>query len=158
MPSHNVGNNTTDGKVEFEFDANTSTRTETAFDDEHIETQVDGTIHTSPQSQPQTEYRLARDHERRQLNRPPRFEDYEYDSVAYAFATTTHIEGCEPTKYFEAISSPECDKWVVEIEEEVESLHKNKTWELVKLPREKCVISCKWLFKIKDGIPGVESK
>ncbi|GKD94221.1 retrovirus-related pol polyprotein from transposon TNT 1-94 [Tanacetum coccineum] len=83
MPSHNVGNNSTDGKVEFEFDVETSTRTQTAFDDEHIETQVDGTRNTSPQSQPQTEYRLAQD---------------------------SHIEGCEPTNYFEAISSPECDK------------------------------------------------
>ncbi|GJX70601.1 retrovirus-related pol polyprotein from transposon TNT 1-94 [Tanacetum coccineum] len=27
-----------------------------------------------------------------------------------------------------------------------------------KLPKEKRVISCKWLFKVKDGIPGVESK
>ncbi|GJU91162.1 retrovirus-related pol polyprotein from transposon TNT 1-94 [Tanacetum coccineum] len=96
MPSHNVGNNSTDGKVEFKFDVETSTRTQTAFDDEHIETQVDGTINTNPQSQPQTEY--------------------------------PHIEGCEPINYFEAISSHECDKWVVAMEEE-----------------------------IKDGIPGVES-
>nr|GEW12051.1 hypothetical protein CTI12_AA104990 [Tanacetum cinerariifolium] len=47
---------------------------------------------------------------------------------------------------------------VVAMEEEVESLHKNETWELVKLPREKRMISCKWLFKVKDGIPEVESK
>nr|GEW48417.1 putative ribonuclease H-like domain-containing protein [Tanacetum cinerariifolium] len=46
---------------------------------------------------------------------------------------------------------------VVAMEEEVESLHKNETWELVKLPKHKRVISCKWLFKVKDGIPGVES-
>nr|GEZ29034.1 retrovirus-related Pol polyprotein from transposon TNT 1-94 [Tanacetum cinerariifolium] len=32
-----------------------------------------------------------------------------------------HIENCEPTNYLEAISSPECDKWVVAIEEEVEN-------------------------------------
>nr|GEU84370.1 retrovirus-related Pol polyprotein from transposon TNT 1-94 [Tanacetum cinerariifolium] len=57
----------------------------------------------------------------------------------------------------EAISSPECDKWVMEMEEEVESLHKNESWELVKLPKEKRVISYKWLFNVKDGIPGVES-
>nr|GFA83480.1 retrovirus-related Pol polyprotein from transposon TNT 1-94 [Tanacetum cinerariifolium] len=46
---------------------------------------------------------------------------------------------------------------VVAMEEEVESLHKNETWELVKFPKEKRVISCKWLFKVKDGILGVES-
>ncbi|GJV61524.1 retrovirus-related pol polyprotein from transposon TNT 1-94 [Tanacetum coccineum] len=113
---------------------------------------------TSPQSQPQTEYLLARDRERRQVNRPPILKDYQCDLVAYAFADAAHIKKCEPTNYLEAISSPECDKWVVAMEEEVESLHKNKTWELVKLPKEKRVISCKWLFKVKDGIPGVESK
>ncbi|GJT97762.1 retrovirus-related pol polyprotein from transposon TNT 1-94 [Tanacetum coccineum] len=147
-----------EGKVEFEFDVENSTHTQPPFNDEHIETQDDGNMPTSPQSQPQTEYLLARDRERRQVNRPPRLEDYQCDLVAYAFAAAAHIEGCEPTNYFEAISSPECDKWVVAMEEEVESLHKNKTWELVKLPKEKRVISCKWLFKVKDGIPGVESK
>ncbi|GJS41667.1 retrovirus-related pol polyprotein from transposon TNT 1-94 [Tanacetum coccineum] len=158
VPPHNVDNNHTEGKVEFEFDVENSTHTQPPFNDEHIETQDDGNMPTSPQSQPQTEYLLARDRERRQVNRPPRLEDYQCDLVAYAFAAAAHIEGCEPTNYFEAISSPECDKWVVAMEEEVESLHKNKTWELVKLPKEKRVISCKWLFKVKDGIPGVESK
>ncbi|GJX70600.1 retrovirus-related pol polyprotein from transposon TNT 1-94 [Tanacetum coccineum] len=76
-----------------------------------------------------TEYLLAWDRERRQVNRPPRLEDYQCDLVAYAFAAAAHIEGCEPTNYFEAISSPECDKWVVAMKEEV-----------------------------KDGIPRVESK
>nr|GEX42753.1 retrovirus-related Pol polyprotein from transposon TNT 1-94 [Tanacetum cinerariifolium] len=68
-----------------------------------------------------------------------------------------YIENYKPTNYLEAISSTECDKWVVAMEEEVESLHKNETWELVKLPKEKRVISCKWLLKVKDGIPGAES-
>ncbi|GKD06180.1 gypsy type transposase, partial [Tanacetum coccineum] len=158
VPPHNVDNNHTEGKVEFEFDVENSTHTQPPFNDEHIETQDDGNMPTSPQSQPQTEYLLARDRERRQVNRPPRLKDYQCDLVAYAFAAAAHIEGCEPTNYFEAISSPECDKWVVAMEEEVESLHKNETWELVKLPKEKRVISCKWLFKVKDGIPGVESK
>ncbi|GJR24069.1 retrovirus-related pol polyprotein from transposon TNT 1-94 [Tanacetum coccineum] len=80
-----------------------------------------------PTSPPQTEYLLAWDRERRQVNRPPRLEDYQCDLV-------------------------------MAMEEEVESLHKNKTWELVKLPKEKRVISCKGLFNVKDGIPGVESK
>ncbi|GKD52341.1 hypothetical protein Tco_1281317 [Tanacetum coccineum] len=75
MPSHNVGNNSIDGKVEFEFNVETDTRTQTTFDDENIETQDEGNRPTSPQSQPQTEYLLARDHERRQVNRPPRHEE-----------------------------------------------------------------------------------
>ena len=41
--------------------------------------------------------------------------------------------------------------------EEMESLHKNQTWELVKLSRGQKIIGCKWVFKKKEGIPGVES-
>ena len=40
--------------------------------------------------------------------------------------------------------------------EEIESLHKNETWELVKLPKEQRVVGCKWIFKMKEGTPGVE--
>ena len=34
----------------------------------------------------------------------------------------------------------------------MESLEKNGTWDLVKLPREKKPIRCKWVFKRKDGV------
>nr|GEW91039.1 hypothetical protein [Tanacetum cinerariifolium] len=61
VPPHNVDNNHTEGKVEFEFDVENSTHTQPPFNDEHIETQEDGNMPTSPQSQPQTEYLLARD-------------------------------------------------------------------------------------------------
>nr|GEU55403.1 retrovirus-related Pol polyprotein from transposon TNT 1-94 [Tanacetum cinerariifolium] len=77
--------------------------------------------------------------------------------LGYGSGVKVHIENCEPKNYLEAISSPECDKWVVAMEGEVESLQKNKTCELVKLSKEKRIISCKWLFKVKDGIAGVES-
>nr|GEX64102.1 retrotransposon protein, putative, Ty1-copia subclass [Tanacetum cinerariifolium] len=145
------------GKMEFEFDVENSTHTQPPFNDEHIETQDDGNMPTIPQSQPQTKYLLARDRERRQVNRPPRLKDYQCDLVAYAFFVVAYIKKYEPTNYLEAISSPECDKWVMAMEDEVENLHKNKTWELVKLPKEKRVISYKWLFKVQDGMPGVES-
>ncbi|KAG8477244.1 hypothetical protein CXB51_030469 [Gossypium anomalum] len=38
----------------------------------------------------------------------------------------------------------------------MESLHKNKTWDLVKLPKCKKTVHCKWVFKKKEGTPGVE--
>nr|GEU33857.1 hypothetical protein [Tanacetum cinerariifolium] len=126
VPPHNVDNNHTEGKVEFEFDVKNSTHTQPPFNDEHIETQNDDNMPTSPQSQPQTEYLLAWDRKRRQVNRPLILEDYQCDLVAYAFAVAAHIKNCEPTNYLEAISSLECDKWVVTMEEEVESLHKNE--------------------------------
>ncbi|KAL6322655.1 hypothetical protein AAG906_015341 [Vitis piasezkii] len=39
---------------------------------------------------------------------------------------------------------------------EMESLHKNDTWNLVRLPKGKNVVRCKWVFKRKEGIPRVE--
>ncbi|KAG8475529.1 hypothetical protein CXB51_032298 [Gossypium anomalum] len=39
---------------------------------------------------------------------------------------------------------------------EIESLHKNKTWDLVKLPKGKKIVRCKWVFKKKEGTLEVE--
>ena len=39
----------------------------------------------------------------------------------------------------------------------MQSLSKNKTWELVSLPKGVKPVGCKWVFKKKEGIPGVES-
>jgi hypothetical protein len=41
--------------------------------------------------------------------------------------------------------------------EEIESLHKNQTWELVELPKGQKIVGCKWVFKKKEGTPGVEA-
>jgi hypothetical protein len=35
------------------------------------------------------------------------------------------------------------------MQKEMKALHKNKTWDLVKLPNEKKVVECKWVFTIK---------
>ncbi|GJV08628.1 retrovirus-related pol polyprotein from transposon TNT 1-94 [Tanacetum coccineum] len=41
------------------------------------------------------------------------------------------------------------------MEEEMSSLKKNHTWELVNQPLGQKLVSCKWLYKIKKGIEGV---
>lgn len=38
----------------------------------------------------------------------------------------------------------------------MESLSKNNTWNLVKLPKGKNVVRCKWVFKRKEGTSGIE--
>ena len=40
--------------------------------------------------------------------------------------------------------------------EEMESFHKNGTWDLAKLPKGKKVVRCKWVFKRKEGTPRVK--
>ena len=36
--------------------------------------------------------------------------------------------------------------------EEIESLHKNQTWDLVELSERKRKIRCKWVFKKKEAV------
>ena len=42
--------------------------------------------------------------------------------------------------------------------EEMESLQKNKTWELVKLPKRKKAIGCKWILHKKEALSEKESE
>ena len=44
------------------------------------------------------------------------------------------------------------------MDEEMQSLFKNHTWTLIEKPPNKKVVGCKWVYKVKDGIPEVEPK
>jgi hypothetical protein len=46
--------------------------------------------------------------------------------------------------------------WLKAVNEEMDSLVKNQTWKLGKLPKNQRVVGCKWIFKKREGIPGVE--
>ena len=63
----------------------------------------------------------------------------------------------EPSTYEETVSCSDSSKWMISMQEEMESLHKNGTWDLVRLPKGKKAIRCKWVFKKKEGTPGVEN-
>ncbi|KAG8481971.1 hypothetical protein CXB51_026890 [Gossypium anomalum] len=79
------------------------------------------------------------------------------DLVAYALNVAEDIDANqEPSNYSEAVSCEDSEKWIFTMQEEMESLHKNRTWDLVKLPKGKKVVRCKWVFKKKEGTPGVE--
>lgn len=55
-----------------------------------------------------------------------------------------------------AVSCEDFGQWMIAIQEEMESLHKNGTWDLVRLPKDKKVVHCKWVFKNKEGTSGVK--
>jgi hypothetical protein len=61
--------------------------------------------------------------------------------------STNHV----PTGVEEAVKNP---KWTQAIREEMEALMKNKTWNLVPLPRGKKTVGCKWVFSVKYKADG----
>ena len=59
---------------------------------------------------------------------------------------TCNFAGVEPENYEEEIKH---DAWKKAMEEESRMIEKNNTWELVAIPREREVVSLKWIYKIK---------
>lgn len=124
------------------------TSTQPIQDDEHDF--VDDT-----NEEQQQEYSIATGRARRQIRPPQRYAHA--DLVSATFNAKETIELQEPSSYREAITSTESAQWSIAMSEEIESLHKNHTWELVKPPKGQKIIGCKWVFKKKEGIPGVEA-
>jgi len=42
------------------------------------------------------------------------------------------------------------------MKEEMSSLNKSQTWELVPRPKDKSIMGCKWIYKVKEGISDSE--
>ena len=58
----------------------------------------------------------------------------------------------EPETFNEAVSHKDKDKWLHAMQDEMESLLKNNTYEIVKLPHGMKALKNKWVFKLKkDG-------
>ena len=60
----------------------------------------------------------------------------------------------KPTKYKEAMMSPDSDKWLEAMKSEIGSMYENKVWTLVDLPDDKRAIENKWIFKKKTDADG----
>ena len=57
----------------------------------------------------------------------------------------------EPSCYKEAMLASDKSQWEIAMKNELSSIHKNGTWELVSLPKSKKVLPCKWVYKIKHS-------
>ncbi|KAH9705464.1 hypothetical protein KPL70_011882 [Citrus sinensis] len=81
--------------------------------------------------------------------------------LGYPNATKGYKLWCadfKPPKCIITVASKESAQWIKAMEDEMDSLNKNGTWELIQKPEGRKVVSCKWVYKIKDGITDVESK
>ena len=100
------------------------------------------------------DYQLARDRIRREIVKPARYS--EDSATAFALSVAEELEIEEPRSYSEAVKCRDWKKWNGGMDEEMGSLDKNKTWYLCDLPEGQKAIGCRWLYKLKPGIPGVE--
>ncbi|GAA0144157.1 transmembrane signal receptor [Lithospermum erythrorhizon] len=66
------------------------------------------------------------------------------------------VDRHEPASYKEGVTGTESVQWPAAMGDEMESLQKNQTWELVRKPTGRKVVTCKWLFKKKEGLSPVE--
>ncbi|KAL3833987.1 hypothetical protein ACJIZ3_008723 [Penstemon smallii] len=90
----------------------------------------------------------------REIRQPAWHSDYIMEgNIAYCLLT----EDGEPSTFHKATKSREASLWMTAMQEEIEALHKNKTWDLVPLPQGRKAIGNKWVYKIKrDGNDQVE--
>ena len=58
-------------------------------------------------------------------------------------------DGGEPECYVEALEDEHKKEWLVAMQDEIQSLHQNHTFELVKLPKGMKALKNKWVYKIK---------
>ena len=61
------------------------------------------------------------------------------------------IDEGEPECYDEAIADKHKGKWLRAMQDEMDSLHENYTYDLVELPKGKRALRNKWVYKVKTG-------
>ena len=89
---------------------------------------------------------IAKRKGKRDISLPARYKH----CMAYMVYALPIIEAEIPTNFEEAVNSEEESKWHDAMDDEMLSLDKNKTWELVELPRGIRAIGCRWVYAKKD--------
>lgn len=76
--------------------------------------------------------------------------------IVFAFNKSDDLSDLEPKTYEDAVSCSDSLRWIESMTKEMESLEKNKTWDLVPKPKGVEIVACNWLYKKKFVIADVE--
>ena len=80
-------------------------------------------------------------------------ERYGFHVNANSAAATVVIPD-EPTTYRQATSGDDADLWQAAMDDEIQSLKENGTWEEVDPPAGRRIVDSKWVYKIKQKADG----
>ena len=69
-------------------------------------------------------------------------------------ANADSSEPYEPRTYRQAVSGGDAKQWESSMEDEVNSLTENRTWDLVDRPKDRAVLTGKWVYRHKRGANG----
>nr|GEV16536.1 retrovirus-related Pol polyprotein from transposon TNT 1-94 [Tanacetum cinerariifolium] len=96
-----------------------------------------------------TNYQLVQDREPRTRTKPLRFRD-KTNIVGYAFVAVEKEDTHEPLTYQETVACKDSSKWKDAMKEEIDSLRKNKTWELVNHPAGQNLSPRQWYRRFDE--------
>ena len=71
------------------------------------------------------------------------------EGISSLFSLYCHVD--DPIHFEDAIKDR---KWIEAMDEEINAIERNKTWDLVELPKGKDVIGVKWVYKTKSNVEG----
>lgn len=146
-PVQVVGNKVAQKQVELETSMVPQVSVQSVEEDSGVESDdsdtVEGEVPVDRSLQQQQKDSIATSRPKRVIRVPARY----VDIVAYALPV---IDADIPSTFKEALGSSETGEWNKAMGEEMTSLHKNQTWDLVLLPKGKKEIGCKWVYTKKE--------
>lgn len=77
-------------------------------------------------AQEEQQYGIATRRQMREIRPPQRYSSYA-KMVSYALSMADTVECQEPFNYHETVTSNDSTQWIIVMNEEIESLHKNQT-------------------------------
>lgn len=147
-PNHDTDNEDSNGenrnmnedKERTQINENEKLREHTDNNDEYFDT-VEGEENEREKSNVEEVSEPSRPRRERKL--PARLNDH----IVYVNVCDVSV----PETYEEAISSPQANLWKNAMNNEINSLEQNETWQIVDEPINKNIIEVKWIFRIKSN-------
>jgi hypothetical protein len=116
----------------------------------------DDVQHLPPVLQLDVDLPIATRKSKRGCGRPHRLIE-ECNMIYYALSCAEQVDSSyESATYSEAIACSDREKWIAAMQDEMQSLEKNCTWDVVPLPKGKKHVRCKWIYKRKEGLSPIE--